>query len=333
MIKHSGGASGCESFVPLKIPTADDGGKKGQQQQNENNLSLYLLFPDANKHFETAKAYLSRGALGEAYQCAEKAKQLYSTCNNGGLQHSAVANCYELLAVICEQLSEHNLAIDFTQSALAIYSALDGLDSNKVLICHSLLAKLYSQVGALDLHIAHLKIFAKAVEFVGGSQHPGICAEALGNVYLQLSQYVSRDLAVIAHAYFVKALHIDSGDTLKKAELFTQDAHALAMVEPADKAVEMEKKAHAIYTTVAGPDHQVCLASKERIKMYVGLKLQQDEAIKKMWEEQKKQKSLENGSGNGNGNGNGEKGEGEDGTADKKKKKKKKKRRKKEISL
>jgi len=231
---------------------------------------LHVLLPDAKEALEAASLHWSAGRLERALMLAQEASVMYQQAT-GGVLHSAVARCMDLISVILFQAQEHELAADNAARSLSIAVQLGGFDCHEAVAAHSTLSHLLISSGNLGAGIRHMRTGLYLTELMAGPRFP-----ELSNIYHKMgSIYHEVGLVVEALRFYREAQARVPCDRMMESMISKSTGLVLASMGQFKAALESEKRAYAIYSFMLGEAHELTKNSANSLKHFMKLAVEQ----------------------------------------------------------
>ena len=242
LVKHAASVIG-ESFVPCSF----EGGA--------GSSSLHVLLPDAKTLYEHGHANLGKGNIAVTLECSQEASAMYQRVLDSPV-HPQIAKCLKLTAVAYYHREEPELAIAAATSYLAVSISLTGFDSFEVLNAHMTLADILLGTGRVPEGVKHLRVAQFLMEFLAGKNYSGTST----TYYRMGTHYYDAGRLEDALRFYRVAATRQSEDQMCECLIARNSAGVLARLGKFKLAFEQEKKAHQLYTTFLGEDHDATKA-------------------------------------------------------------------------
>ena len=271
LMKHS--AAHGEGFVPCGY-----GGTAGYP-------ALHISLQDARATLEAAHLHHSARALSHALDLAQEACSLYQRVTETPA-HPGVVRCLDLIATILFDAGEPGLASANAVKALGLLVQVSGFDSPDVISAHLVLFQMLLSAGQLSRAVKHLRAAIYLMEVLGGPHNVELsnAYHKLGTLYHGVNDFAT------ALRFYVEAGSRESSDRLLAGMVSKSTAMVLAGMGEFKNAVDNEKKAFNLFSSLLGEEHTLTRTSDQSLKKFMKMAVERGskivEDLKKRQEEE-----------------------------------------------
>ena len=271
LMKHS--AAHGEGFVPCGF-----GGTVGHP-------SLHISLQDARATLEAAHLHHSGRALSQALDLAQEACSLYQRVTETPA-HPGVVRCLDLMATILFDAGEPALAAANAVKALGLLVQVGGFDSPDVISAHLVIFQMLMTAGQASRAVKHLRAAIYLMELLSGSHNMEIA-----NAYHKLgAAYHGAQELDTALRFYQESGSRESCDRLLEGMIAKSTATVLAGTGEFKLAVDNEKRAFHLFSTLLGENHSLTKTSDQTLKKFMSMAVQHGS---KMVEDKKKRQEAE----------------------------------------
>lgn len=268
LMKHS--AAHGEGFVPCGL-----GPSIGLP-------ALHISLPDARATLESAHLHHNGRALSRALDLAQEACALYQRVTETPA-HPGVVRCIDLMATILFDAGEAALAAGNAMKALGLQVQIGGFDSPQVIGAHLVIFQMLLSAGQVSKAIKHLRAAIYLMELLGGPHHV-----ELPNAYHKVgTMYHGVNDMATALRFYQEAATRESCDRLLEGMISKSTAVVMGAKGDYKAALDNEKHAYQLFSTMLGENHSLTKASDQTLKKLMS---QAVEHGNKLVEDLKKQK-------------------------------------------
>ena len=251
LVKYAASVAG-ESFTPCSF--------SGSSAAAGSTPTLHVLLEDAKNMYAIAHANLSNQNFAVTLDYAQEGAAMYQRVLDSPL-HPQVSKCLRLTAIAHLHKDEPELALGAASKYLAITISLHGFDSSDVLQAHLTMVEVLFGVGKIADGVKHLRAAQFLMGFLGGKNYAGISRE----YYRMGSHYYEAGKLEDALRFYKAAASRRNEDRMFDCLIARNTAGVLASLGKFEQAFEYEKRAHQLYLTFLGEDHEQTKASSNSL--------------------------------------------------------------------
>ena len=271
LMKHS--AAHGEGFVPCGF-----GGTVGHP-------SLHISLQDARATLEAAHLHHNARALSQALDLAQEACSLYQRVTETPA-HPGVVRCLDLMASILFDAGEPALAAANAVKSLGLLVQVGGFDSPDAISAHLVLFQMLMTAGQPSSAVKHLRAAIYLMEVLGGPHNMEIA-----NAYHKLgTAYHGAHELGTALRFYQESGSRESCDRLLEGMIAKSTATVLAGIGEFKLAVDNEKRAFHLFSTLLGEGHSLTNSSDQALKKFMVMAVEHGS---KMVEDRKKRQEEE----------------------------------------
>ncbi|KAL3922717.1 MAG: hypothetical protein SGILL_002055 [Bacillariaceae sp.] len=247
---------------------------------------LHISLPDARNVLETAHILHSRKNFAQALELAQEAAGLYQRVTDTHA-HPGVVRCVDLMATILYEAGEPGVAAGNASRALGYQVQISGFDSPEVVNLHLTISNFLASAGEFGRAVSHILAATYLMELMGGRDHAELptALQKAGSFY-----HGAADLHT-ALRFYKEAGSRELSDRLMEGMISKSLGIVLVNTGDFKGAVESEKRAFQIFSTLLGAEHQMTKNSDRDLKKFLQLAAQQGRGTVNRLEMQQKEEA------------------------------------------